>query len=319
VRLFPAIAASPAVHHRQQTRRVVYLPLILLLTFQQSSTFRAEVRVVRVDAEVRQDARSIDGLTREDFQVTDEGKPQDVMYFGHTEEPLDLILLFDTSGSMLPAIEQVATVSRLALGALRSDDRVAVMAFDADTDLIADFTSDLADVDATIRNVVLKRPPVANSQLQPAAADTARHFLRQPRSNRRRAVLVVTDNMGSSREERAARVVWEADAVVSAVVVPGMAAMRRRRMMFPGAWFGFGSIDGIVKNTGGDVLKSEDAGDGFRRVIERLRSRYSLHYAMPDGKPGKARAIKVELTREAARRHPGARVHARTGYVVPGR
>jgi hypothetical protein len=39
---------------------------------------------------------------------------------------------------------------------------------------------------------------------------------------------------------------------------------------------------------------------------------------MPDGKPGKTREIKVELTREAARRFPGARVHARTGYVVPG-
>jgi VWFA-related protein len=295
------------------------LLLVLLLALQQPSAFRAEVRIVRVDVEVRHDASSIDGLRRQDFRVKDEGKPRDILYFGQAEEPLDLILLFDTSGSMLPAIEQVATVSRVALGAMRRDDRIAVMAFDADTDLVADFTTDFADVDATIRNVVLRRPPVANTQLQPAAADAARHFLKQPRSNRRRAVLVVTDNMGSSRDEHASRDCWEADAVVSAVVVPGLAAMRRQRMLFPGAWFGFGSIDGIVRNTGGDVLKGDDAGDGFRRLIQRLRSRYTLHYAMPDGKPGKAREIKVELTRDAAHRFPGARVYARTGYVVPGR
>ena len=257
---------------------MIDLLLLLLLALQQPSAFRAEVRIVRVDVEVRRQAASIEGLTKQDFRVRDEGKPQEVLYFGQAEEPLDLILLFDTSGSMLPAIEQVATVSRIALGAMRQDDRVAVMAFDA-----------------------------------------ARHFLKQPRSNRRRAVLIVTDNMGSSRDERAARECWQADAVVSAVVVPGLAAMRRQRMLFPGVWFGFGSIDGIVRNTGGDVLKGDDEGDGFRRLIQRLRSRYTLHYAMPDGKPGKARGIKVELTRDAARRFPDARVFARTGYVVPGR
>jgi VWFA-related protein len=295
------------------------LPLVLVLALQQPSAFRAEVRIVRVDVEVRQEASSIDGLTKQDFRIKDEGKPQEVVYFGHVEEPLDLILLFDTSASMLPAIEQVSTVSRTALGAMRPNDRVAVMAFDADTDLVADFTTDLASVDDTIRNVVLRRPQIANTQLQPAAADAARHFLKQPRSSRRRAVLIVTDNMGSSREERAARELWEADAVVSAVVVPGMEAMRRQRMLFPGAWFGFGSIDGVVRNTGGDILKGDDAGDGFRRLIQRLRSRYTLHYAMPEGKPGKAREIKVELTPDAAQRFPGARVYSRTGYIVPGR
>jgi hypothetical protein len=59
-------------------------------------------------------------------------------YFGHAEEPLDVLLVFDTSASMLPAIARVADVSRAALGELRPGDHVAVMAFDEDTDLIAD-------------------------------------------------------------------------------------------------------------------------------------------------------------------------------------
>ena len=297
---------------------MVALSLILLLALQQPPAFRAEVRVVHVDAEVRQGARSIDGLTRQDFQVADEGRPQEILYFGQTEEPLDLILLFDTSGSMLPAIERVSNVVRIALGALQRDDRVAIMAFDRDTDLVADFTSDREAVASTIRDVVLRRPPVGFTRLQGAVLDAGRHFLEQSRSNRRRAVLVVTDNMGSSRDEDAARVLWEADAVLSGVVVPGMTAMRRQRMSFPPAWFGLGTIDGIVSSTGGDTLKGNDPADSFRQMMQRLRLRYTLHYAMPEGKPGKQRKIEVKLTPDAARRYSGAKVYARSGYVVPG-
>jgi VWFA-related protein len=298
---------------------VFAISLILLYALPQLPPFRAEVRVVRVDAEVRHEARSLDGLTRQDFLVTDAGKPQEILYFGRTEEPLDLILLFDTSGSMAPAIERVSTVTRIALGELRRDDRVAVMAFDRDTDLIADFTSDRDAVASTIREVVLKRPSVAFTRLQGAVLDAARHFLGQSRSNRRRAVLVVTDNMGSTRDEGAVQELWEADAVLSGVVVPGVTTMRRQRMLFPATWFGFGTIDGIVRRTGGDALKGDDPADNFRQMVQRLRLRYTLHYAMPEGKPGKPRKIEVTLTPEASRRYAGARVYARSGYVVPDR
>jgi hypothetical protein len=94
-----------------------WLPLLVLFAFQARPDFRADVRVVRVDAEVSQDGRLIEGLAREDFRIRDGGKPREIVYFGHTEEPLDIILVFDTSASMLPAVERVAEVSRAALGA----------------------------------------------------------------------------------------------------------------------------------------------------------------------------------------------------------
>jgi VWFA-related protein len=293
--------------------------LPLCVAFLQVPAFRSEVRVVRVDAEVRQGSRQVDGLTKDDFRITDDGKPQTILHFGYTEEPLDVILLFDTSGSMLPALERVASIARIALGELRPDDRVAVMAFDADTDLIADFASDRAAVDVTIRNTVLRRQPVGFTRLQGAVLDAAHHFLLQPRTNRRHAVLVVTDNMGSSRDDDAVPYLWDTDAVVSAVVVPGLAAMRRHRMFFPPAWFGFGTVDGIVDKTGGDVLKGDGVEDNFRETMRRLRWRYTVHYAMPPAKPGDQRTLSVGLTRDAEHRFPGATVRARRGYVVPER
>jgi hypothetical protein len=191
------------------------------------------------------------------------------------------------------------------------------MAFDADTDLIADFTGDLDRVQAVIENDVLRRKFVPNSQIQPAAHAAARHFLRQPGSNRRRAVLMITDNKGSSRDERALRDLWDADAVLSGLIVTGMAMPGR--MLFPPAWFGFGSITQFAEKTGGDVVKVDDPGSAFRQMIERLRLRYSLHYEMPEAEPGHERSIMVELSSDAGRRYRGAKVRARRGYVVPER
>jgi hypothetical protein len=51
--------------------------------------------------------------------------------------------------------------------------------------------------------------------------------------------------------------------------------------------------------------------------MRRIRTRYSLYYALPEAKPGTTRAIRVELARDAAQRFPKSRLRARTGYVVP--
>jgi len=291
--------------------------LLFLLLPQTPPAFRTGVSVVRADADVRDGRNTIDGLTANDFRITDNGQPQKILYFGHTDEPLDIILLFDTSGSMMPAVQQVSDVAQLALATLRPDDRAAVMAFDADTALVADFTSDIAAIDDVIRRRVLTRPPRANIQIQSSAAEAARHFRTQPAGNRRRVVVIVTDNMGLKKDGRAIADFWESDAVLAGVVVPGLASMRHSRMMSPIGWFGIGGIDDIVSRTGGEKLKVDNAGDGVRQMMQRLRQRYTLHYEMPAARPGDERHVKITLTGDAARQYRHARITAREGYTVP--
>jgi len=287
------------------------LPLFLLLAYQEQPTFRSKVALVHVDAEVRFQGRSIDGLVKEDFRITDGGKPQEILYFGHQEEPLDVILLFDTSASMQPVVDSISKTARAALSELRKGDRAAVMAFDRHTDLILDFTPDLATVDRAIREQVLQRNFIPVSQIQRGVDDAALHLNLQPAGNRRRAVLIITDNQGSSRENRALRDFWEADAVLSGLIIKAGV-----RVVFGPAMFGGFGITGIAEKTGGDTLNANDAGAGFREMVQRLRLRYSLHYAMPQAKPGEERKVRVELSPEAARRYPEAKVRARSGYVV---
>ena len=82
------------------------LPLsaaLLAAQTQTTPTFRTEVALVHADAEVVEDGR-----------ILDEGKPQPIVQFSAGEQPLDLILLFDISGSMRLVVKQVAAASQQA-------------------------------------------------------------------------------------------------------------------------------------------------------------------------------------------------------------
>jgi hypothetical protein len=76
-------------------------------------------------------------------------------------------------------------------------------------------------------------------------------------------------------------------------------------------------MKGIAEQTGGDTIDSSNGGSAFQEMMQRIRSRYSLVYIMPPGKPGVTRTIHVELSQEAQRRFPKAKVRARRGYRAP--
>jgi hypothetical protein len=75
-------------------------------------------------------------------------------------------------------------------------------------------------------------------------------------------------------------------------------------------------VFGIADETGGDTVRSEKAGEALGEILERIRSRSSLHYGAPGGEPGAFRQIRVELTAAAKARYPRATLRFRKGYYV---
>ena len=72
-----------------------------ILAAAQLPTFRTGISEIHVDVGVvNRDGRSITGRTKSDFRVFDEGQEQTLTGFVAEEQPLDIILLFDVSGSM---------------------------------------------------------------------------------------------------------------------------------------------------------------------------------------------------------------------------
>jgi len=287
---------------------------------QEGTVFRAGVSLVHVDAEVTQEGRILSGLTKNDFRVLDEKKEQTIVHFSAEEQPLDVIPLFDASGSMRPMVSKVADAARTALKELREGDRVGVMAFSFRSRVLLALTEDLAEVERTIRQDVMSQGFKGGTWIQNAMDHAAREFIQQKRTERRRAVLVITDNQGQRTRSSSSvvRDFWEADALLSGLIVgrqvpaallvlaPQMAPIRV-------------GIGPVAEQTGGDAIHADDPGAGFQEMMHRIRSRYSLYYSLPEAKAGSRRSIRVELAGDAAKLVPKARVRARTGYVVPAR
>ncbi len=292
---------------------------------QDAPTFRTGVALVQVEAEVTAaDGRLLTGFTKDDFRVLDEGVEQPVVQFSWGEEPLDLILLFDVSGSMRPKIQEVAAAARLGMQELRTGDRVAIMVFNTHTRVVAEFTEDLDAVQRSIQEDVLGLKFGGGTYIQNGVDDAALRLAKEPRSRRRRAVLIITDDFGqrTRREGGVVRDFWEADALLTGLIVRSAAAHTIHTfntVTHPYLLSLEVGIKRVAEKTGGDFIQAADAGTAFQESMHRIRNRYSLYYVQPEGKPGSTRTVHVELKGEAAKKNPKARVRARTGYVVPGK
>jgi hypothetical protein len=192
--------------------------------------------------------------------------------------------------------------------------------------VVSPFTTNLESTENEIRSI-LNHSFRGSTQIREGIYEAADYFIGSERSPRRRAILVITDNQGGHKRSEAAVVtnLWEADAVLSGIVVPprrprglprppgvsndpiGPIGERLLERLSAG-------IDGIAQKTGGDALHSDDPGADLAQTMHRIRSRYSLYYRMPDGTPGSFRTIRVDLASGAAARFPGANVSARRGY-----
>jgi len=223
--------------------------------------------------------------------------------FSFDEEPLDLILLFDTGGSMRGKLLNIVRATELGFHELRKGDRVCVRVFSGTSTEILPFTDNLETVNEAILLQVLKLKFSGGSRLEPAADDAALRFRGEPKTRRKRAILIITDKPGAREPNEAAivRDLWNSDAVVSELILD-----RSQN-----------GANGIVDMTGGVTIAAGNPGDAFRDSIHYLRSGYTMYYALSGGNPGAERKLRVELTPEAAKRVPDVKIHARSGYIAP--
>ena len=284
------------------------------------AVFKSGVALVRVDAQVVQGRRVIDNLTKDDFQIADEGRPQPIEYFGHESEPLWIVLLLDVSGSMNQRLDEMAAAARQALGALGPDDRVSVIFFGRLTHVALEFTASREEAAPIIGQGRNNKQVGSGTNINPSVMDAA-HYIRQQAANHpgRRAIVILTDNGGlnyQANDEQTLEALFDADAVLNAIVTPG-AKPPSARPAGANPDFTPSDVFKLARETGGEVVKAVSAGEAFREMMQRIRLRYSLHYRAPEGQSVGPRSIRVELTPEARRRFAKAEVRARSGYRLP--
>jgi Ca-activated chloride channel family protein len=289
-------------------------------TPQETPTFRTGVAEVRVDVQVNDGKRNVQDLTKDDFLLYDNGRPVVIQHFSQSSEPLDIVLLFDISGSMRPKVQEAISTAGAALGELRKGDRVAVWVFHDRTRTLQTFTTDLHAVQTILEWDLLSLFYGGGTMIQDAVDGVARFFINQPKSDRRRAVLVISDDDGerTMKDKELLDHFWQANALLAELIIPdppGVEDFRRYNRQTER-----GTLKNVIEKTGGEALVADQeggAGPGFQRMMQGIRQRYAIYYPKPEGKPGEYHEIKLDLTKEARKRIPNARVLSSKGYLLP--
>jgi Ca-activated chloride channel family protein len=84
----------------------------------------------------------VPNLRKEDFRLWEEGVEQTVAFFSAVDKPFSVVLMIDTSGSTRFRLEDIQDAAITFVNQLRRDDRVMVVSFDNDINVLSEFTSD---------------------------------------------------------------------------------------------------------------------------------------------------------------------------------
>ena len=96
----------------------------------QGPTFKSGTQVVSLFVTVADAAqRLVPGLTQEEFEVFDNEKPQPIVFFENEVQPITVVVMLDTSGSMTLTLDLLREAAEQFLIRLLPEDKARVGAF----------------------------------------------------------------------------------------------------------------------------------------------------------------------------------------------
>ncbi|HTG33441.1 MAG TPA: VWA domain-containing protein [Thermoanaerobaculia bacterium] len=250
-------------------------------------------------------------LNQEDFQVFDNGVPQQLVTFGRDELPLTAVLLLDTSESMQgERLEAVRRGTRAFLDGMKPSDEAMLALFSDRLLNFTPFTSDKKELDSAIATTQAAGGTAVNDFLYLSLK------LLDARQGQR-VVVLFSDGSDVHSVLPAADVLWKARAGQSLIY---WIQLGGKHLSFTSAWRDFkgndrefDQLEKAVKESGGRILainRIDELEGAFRNILQELRQQYALGYYPTTAKgDGKWHKVEVRL------REGGGRVHTREGYA----
>ena len=317
---------------------------VVAVTPAQQPVFRSGTQTVPVYVTVLgADGRLVTDLTRDDFEILDNGRPQPITLFDAGTQPISIIVMLDMSGSMLGNISVLRSAAVQMFTRLEPADKARVGNFGDRILISPTFTN---DVNELIRTVWLDLQPGGPTPLW-GAVNAAMAGLSSVEG--RRVVLVLSDGKntglrsvngitsGPSLDDVIRRAQTEDYMVYgigmrSRTAAPGgrpgsqsSGQTRRGRAGVPGPlgggpFGGFGWADEpdpglreLAAESGGGYFElhdTENLGPIFARVADELHRQYLLGFVAPEA-DGRLHTLEVRL------KDPSMRPRARRTYEAP--
>jgi VWFA-related protein len=294
----------------------VFLPLLTSRALSQapSGEFKisTDVELVLLDVSVKQAKGGYaSGLTRNNFQIYENGVPQKITEFASADIPVAVGLVFDDSGSMQPKRPEVITAGLIFVGASNPQDQIFVVNFnDKVRSGLPDevpFTDNLH----LLRSALSKDRPEGKTALYDAVA-FALHHLESGRRDKKALVVVSDggDNVSTHSLKELMQLIQESRATIYSVGIFDADDPDRNPHV----------LERMARVSGGESFFPSDLNEVIpicRQIAQDIRNRYTIGYTPVHGSDRAAlRRIRVVAT---APDRGKLLVRTRTSYVLPAR
>jgi len=302
------------------------------------TTFKTGVTVVNVPVTVRGDGILVTDLHKNDFEILDNGKRQEISYFAHQDDvPLNVALLVDVSGSVRQIIEdEKVTAGQFLERVLRPHDRGIVVGFSESVILWQGFTSSIDLLKAALTNlkpVALAAPGLtsdprrAGTALYDAVAATAKREF--PLQTGTKIIVVISDGLDTTSSTTLESAVGSAqtmEVVVYSICKEDLdnSATEQYRWIHKSDISrydsGCSALKALSEPTGGRMLsvsKTMSMRMIFEVIGEEIRGQYLLGFSPSNpGRPGARRKLQIRATRKDIRMRRDLIVRGRNGYYA---
>ena len=299
-----------------------------------TETLKISVNVVSVFFNVK-DKRGalIPNLTKDDFQVLEDGKPQTIKYFtAESNLPLTLGILIDTSGSQRNVLDMEKEVGGAFLRQILTDkDEAYVMSFDVEATLLQDYTRDVHRLQNAMNktqiNAGVSMPPIfggggplpnpgtnAGTVLYDAVYLSSHDMLSKEVGRKAMILLTDGDDQGSKLKLKdAIESAQRADAIVYVLLCADRGFYGAHGAFYTGE----GEMKDLTERTGGRMInvgnKLDKLRDAFDQIAAELRSQYDIGYTPANSAlDGSYRKLEIKSKQNY-------KVQSRAGYYATPR
>ncbi len=284
----------------------------------QVPTIRVQSRLVNIAVSVMdKNGAPIGGLGKDDFEISEDGKPQKIAYFEkESSTPLSIVLAIDASKSVLRDERLEKSAAKHFVNALlRDQDELDLMDFSDSVREIVPFTNQKKRIESGLNELQLGDETALYD-----AIFLASERLSQTKNDagRRRIVVVITDGEDTAKRSRYSQALEEAQragAMMYAIIVVPVWEDAGRNTG------GEHALIQMANDTGGKYFYVEDKKDlepAFARVSEDLRTQYVLGYYAPQHRGDDAfRSVRVAMKDPALQGQ--YKLRHRSGYYSDGR
>jgi len=257
-----------------------------------AQTFRGSVTTVEIPVTVTDsNNRLITGLTKDDFEVFEDGDEEPVTQFSDKRTPVSVGVLLDISDSMRgqPIVDARAALDRFMAELLDAGDEAFAGAFNHLPRIVVPWTAPPSRLAGRLAN---ERPTGGTAIYDAIVASISM----LQRHNRSRAALIVISDGADTASDRSLVQTREAlrriDAFVYAIAIDSATEQRVSTRVNAEA------LRELTGPSGGytEVVRSyEDLGPATQRIAEELNSQYTLGFATKKPQDGSWRTIRVRV------------------------